>query len=227
MHFRVASLRLVAYSSLLGALSCGGDGSTGTGVGPAFVMFLDLTDMSLRISSNGITDTGGRYCLDIDPQRPNLEITTYTGVRVTNFSPKFQSGGRYTVFVTQNQSGAFQFVTTPSIYTPTAGSQGIRFFNGVSGSYDIYINDTDSPLTALTPVLRNIGAGSASSYVEVRSGPEFIKGAPAGGKSLALYWPPRNFVPGTGLTLFLRNMSGITVSDAIEDCTVASTRPVS
>ena len=226
MRFRVATLRLAAFSSLLAAtLSCGD--ATGTGVGPAFVEFLDLTDMALRISSNGITGAGGRYCLDVDPQRPNLEITTYTGVRVTNFSPKFQSGGRYTVFVTQNQSGAFQFVTTPNIYTPSAGSQGIRFFNGVSGSYDIYVNDTDSPLTALTPALRNIGAGVASSYVEVRNGPEFLKGAPAGGKSLALYWPPRSFVPGTGLTLVLRNMSGTTVSDAVEDCTVASTQPVS
>jgi hypothetical protein len=61
----------------------------------------------------------------------------------------------------------------------------------------------------------------------VRSGPVFLKGAPAGGKSLALYWPPRNFVPGTGLTLVLRNMSGTTVSDAVEDCPVASTQPVS
>ena len=193
-------------------------------------MFLDLTSMSLRISSNGITDTGGNgvYCLDIDPQRPNVEMMTYTGVRVTNFSPKFQSGGRYTVFITQSQSGAFQFVTTPNLHTPTAGSQGIRFFNGVSGTYDIYVNDTDSPLTALTPALRNVGAGSASSYVEVRSGPEFLKGAPAGGKSLALYWPPRNFVPGTSLTLYLANPSGTSsVSGAVEDCTVASTRPVS
>jgi len=111
MRFRVATLRLAAFSSLLAATLACGD-ATGTGVGPAFVEFLDLTDMALRISSNGITGAGGRYCLDVDPQRPNLEITTYTGVRVTNFSPKFQSGGRYTVFVTQNQSGAFQFVTT-------------------------------------------------------------------------------------------------------------------
>ena len=74
MHFRTATVRLAACLSLLAALSCGGDGFTGAGVGPAFVMFLDLTNMSLRISANGITDTGGNgvYCLDIDRKGPTL-----------------------------------------------------------------------------------------------------------------------------------------------------------
>jgi hypothetical protein len=192
-------------------------------------MFLDLTDMALRVSSNGIAGSVGNgvSCLDIDPQRPDLEMTTYTGVRVTNFSPTFQSGGRYTVFVTKNPSGDFQFVTTPNLYTASPGTQGIRFYNGSSGTYDVYINDTDSPLTALTPALRNIGAGMVSDYVDVKSGPEFLKGSPAGGKSLALYWPPRNFVPGTSLTLYLASPYGNPVSGAVEDCTVASTQPVS
>ena len=190
-------------------------------------MFVDLTGEALHISADGLTDTGnnGATCLNVNAARPNLDMTTTSGVRVTGFVPKFQSGGKYTVFVTQNQSGAFQFVTASSAYTPSPGSQGIRLFNGVSGRYDIYVDDTDQPLTALTPVLRNVGPATASPYVEARGGPLFLKGASAGGKTLALYWTPRPFVAGTNITLWVAQISGNTLSSVVEDCTVSSPIP--
>ena len=228
MSLRVPSL--LAIGVLLAGTSCGGDGSTGPGAAPAFVMFLNLTGQSLTFSADGITDTGGdgRFCLNVDPVRPNLVITdNFRGMPVTGFTPSFQSGRKYTVFVTQSQSGALRFLTTSSSFTPSAGNQGIRFFNGVNSSYDIYISEANLLPSALTPVLRNAGPSSVSDYADVRGGLQYLTGSPAGGKQLALTWGAKSFPAGTTVTLWVAYREGLAVSSDVEDCTVASTRPVS
>ena len=230
MYVRITSLRRIACCSLLVLLGCGGDGSTAPSVAPALVMFMRLTTTPLTFSADGITDTGGdgRFCLAINPVRPNVIITnTVTGKPVTNFTPSFKSGGKYTVFVTENQGGAFQFVATSLAFTPAAGNQALRFFHTLNATYDVYVTATDSPLTGETPVLRNVGPMTASSYAEFPAGLHYIRGTPVGTKTVTAIWGWRTAPAGTKTTLWIAPVPGTPVSGLIEDCTEASTRPVS
>jgi hypothetical protein len=232
VHRSQIAIAKLAFGSLLGLVSCGGDSATSTGVEPALVTFLNLTNSTLTFSADGITDTGGggRWCLAVSPVRPNLVISNNdVGKTVTGFSPSFRSGGKYTVFVTKNSSGAFQFATVSSEFTPSAGKQAIRFFNGTSttAAFDIYTSDTTAPLTNLTPELRNVTPGAASAFVELTAGSHEIRGARVGTKTVYLDWGFNASAGGPNTTLWIAPTPGTDVVSSTPDCTEASTRPVS
>lgn len=229
MPTRIVRHGLVACVSLLAALSCGGDGPTAANGRQALVEFLNLSGTPLSISAAGITDDElpGRFCLNVDPSLPALVITaTTSGTRVTNFTPSFQSSGKYTVFIVDNPGGGVRFVTASSAFTPSAGNQGIRFFNAASAAYDVHVSDTDVPPSG-TPILRNVGPATASGYASVPGGPHYFNATNAGTQTLAFGWGWRGYPAGLNSTLFVAPTAGFGVISLMPDCTVASTRPVS
>jgi len=180
---------------------------------------------TLDISAHGFTDSGnlGRFCLDVDPARPDVVITdNVTGAPIPGFKPSFLPGEKYTVLIMRTPSGTFQFTTARNTTRPAPGNLGVRFFNGRTISYDIFMTDTVL-FEALMPVLSNVQPGVVTDYVEVPQTTNSFLTTVAGTRTLAVILGANPFSAGATATFFVAPST----TGVVEDCTAASRMPAS
>jgi hypothetical protein len=214
MRFRTFSAALLVPALALAA--CDSDNSTGLSgtSNNATVQFINASNTSLDIATNGAVATGGgalsygtaSNCMSVDAANSGLTVrATGTSTPLTGFTPTFTAGGDYTVVAYPGAAGAGQFVTVSNAFTPATGQAGLRVVNvaAAGSNYDVYVTAPGAALT--TSNVNNVGVGTGSSYFNVPAGtPQEIRVTNAGSQTLVLTFGASNtFIAGKKSTLVI------------------------
>ena len=216
MRFRTLSAALLVPTLALSLAACGSDNSTGLAStsNNATVQFINASNQSLDIATNGSVATGGgalsygiaSNCMSVDATNSGLTVrATGTSTPLTGFTPAFTAGGDYSVIAYPGTAGATQFVTVSNAFTPAAGQAGLRVVNvgAVGSNYDVYVTAPGAPLG--TSNANNIGVGTGSSYFNVSAATaQEIRVTNAGSQTLVLTFGSSNtFTAGKKSTLVI------------------------
>jgi hypothetical protein len=170
-------------ASLVMLAACGDDDETTTPTtSTASVRFINATNTSIGVASNGVTATGNgslgfgasSSCVNVNVNATGSSGLTFTnatsGAAISGFAPSFTAGGNYTVVAYTDASGATQFAILNNTNTPATGMAGVRLFNAAPGSGNITLFANGSALTGATPVT----FGSGGTFVSVPAGSQTI-----------------------------------------------------
>ena len=214
MQFR--TLAAAALVPMLALAACDDNGDlTGIGGGNdnATVRFINATNTTVDIATNGSVTTGNgalsygtsSACIAADAASSGLTVRqTGTSTPLTGFTPSFAAGGNYTVLAYPGTGGTTQFATVSNAFTPTTGQAGLRVFNaaGNGTNYDVYVTAPGAVLT--TPNVNNVGFGSGSSYFNVSgTTAQQVRIMNAGSQTVLLDLGNQTFTTGTNATLVI------------------------
>jgi hypothetical protein len=103
---------------------------------------------------------------------PTSTVAAVTSVTMYEATMTFQAGSRVTLLLTgSTAANTVRFeVITDDLTPPAAGSIGVRLFNASSAAIDGYLVATPTTAIAGAPTWSNVGAVSASPYVNRTAG---------------------------------------------------------
>lgn len=170
------SLAFLASSSLVVLTACSSDADvTGTNSGTAMVRFVNATNSSINVVSNGVVGAGNSSivfggsssCVTVSSANPGITITnSATNGAIGTFTPSFASGGNYTVVAYTDATGATQFATLSNTFTPTTGQSGLRVFNAAAGSGGVVVLSNGTVMNSGTTT----AFGSGGSFFSIPAG---------------------------------------------------------
>jgi hypothetical protein len=202
---RRSLLITLSVLSLSGLAACSDDDSTGNGSN-ATIRFVNATNSSLDLASNGTVATGnssiafgnGSTCTALNAFEPDFEVRQAgtSNSLSSSYSPTFTGGNHYIVVAYPGFGGATQYATISTSLAPTAGQAGLRVVNlaAGSGSYDVYVSAPGGALG--TASATTIGFGTTSGLINVAPGSQLVRLTNAGTQTVAINAGNQTFTAG-------------------------------
>lgn len=172
----------------------------------ATVRLANATNDTLNFLQSGTALTNGSNimfdstssCSLVNAANPLLSATKFGSTTALTGWPTtaLTAGQSYTYLAYHDTTGTHFTVLNTSSFTPAAGSAGLQVFNGSNSAtgVDVYVT---APGAALgTPVITNLLADSASSWVSVPAGSDQIRVTATGSTTVLKDYGNFNFTAG-------------------------------
>lgn len=179
----------------------------------ATVRLVNASDSTLNLLQNAVVLGGSSYlafgasssCSSVNALTPALTVTTAgSATPLAGFLPVLTAGNSFSLVAYPIATGGVQFATLPNVFTPTAGSAGLRVFNATGGTtgYDVFVTADGAALG--TPTIANVAAGgTGSAFVSVPAGAQEVRVASTGGTTVVVDLTAQTFTAGENYTLVI------------------------